>query len=174
MAEVEARMTVQCGVPEMLVNEAGARLLQANLDRLGPVAFTAEEQRFAHEVQRACDVEPRGLDGSVQPFRPQPPDPTLGSTDAAAVSWRVPTLNLRVTTMPAGVPGHAWPVVACSGMSIGHRGMIHAAKVLAATAVDLFEDATARETIRAEFRRKTEGSLYRPLIPEGPPSPPKP
>jgi aminobenzoyl-glutamate utilization protein B len=109
MAEVETRLTVQNGVPEMLVTEAGAKLLQAILVRLGPVAFTDEEQRFARDVQRACGVEPRGLDGSVRPLQPQPPDPTLGSTDAAAVSWRVPTLNLRVTTVPAGVPGRWRP-----------------------------------------------------------------
>jgi aminobenzoyl-glutamate utilization protein B len=174
MAEVESKLTVQCGVPEMLVNEAGAKLLQANLERLGPVMFTAGEQQFAREVQRACGVEPKGLEGSVQPLRPQPPDPTLGSTDAAAVSWRVPTLNLRVTTIPAGVPGHAWPVAACSGTSMGYKGMIHAARALAMTAVDLFENQSTREVIRAEFRRKTTGSDYRPLIPDGLPSLPQP
>jgi aminobenzoyl-glutamate utilization protein B len=174
MAEVETQLTVQSGVPEMLVNEAGARVLQANLNRLGPVMFTAEEQQFARELQRACSVEPKGLDGSVQPLRPQPPDPTLGSTDVAAVSWRVPTLNLRVTTVPVGVPGHAWPVVACSGTSMGHRGMIHAAKVLAATTVDLLEDEPSRAAIRAEFDRKARGSTYRLLIPDGPPRLPEP
>src|SRR4051794_3759401 len=61
MAEVEAKLTVQCGVPEMLVNEAGARLVQANLERLGPIAFTDQEQHFARAVQRACGVEPLGL-----------------------------------------------------------------------------------------------------------------
>jgi aminobenzoyl-glutamate utilization protein B len=170
MAEVETKLTLQNGVPEMLVNEAGATLLQANLERLGPVVFTAEEQEFAREVQRACGVEPTGLDGSVRPLEPQPPDPTRGSTDAAAVSWRVPTLNLRVTTVPAGVPGHAWPVAACSGMTFAHKGMIHAAKVLAATAVDLFESEPARQAVRAEFRKKTAGPSYRPLIPDGPPA----
>jgi aminobenzoyl-glutamate utilization protein B len=174
MAEVQATMTVQNGVPEMLVNEVGAKLVQANLERLGPVMFTPEEQRFAREVQRACGAEPVGLDGSVRPLQPQPPDPTLGSTDAAAVSWRVPTLNLRVTAVPSGVPGHAWPVAACSGTSMGHRGMIYAAKVLAATGVDLFQDESARAAIRDEFRRKTEGSTYRPLIPDGPPKLPEP
>jgi aminobenzoyl-glutamate utilization protein B len=119
-------------------------------------------------------VEPRGLDGSVRPLRPQPEEPTLGSTDAAAVSWRVPTLNLRVTTVPAAVPGHAWPVAACSGTSMGHRGMLHAARALAATAVDLFDDEPARAAIRDEFRRKIDGHPYRPIIPDGPPAPPGP
>jgi aminobenzoyl-glutamate utilization protein B len=174
MAEVEARLMVQSGVPEMLVNVAGARLIQANLDRLGPVAFTDAEQAFARELQRACGVEPKGLDGSVQPLRPQPPDPTLGSTDVAAVSWRVPTLNLRVTTVPAGVPGHSWPVVACGTTPMAHRGMIHAAKVLAATGTDLFADESARAAIREEFRRSSQGSTYRLLIPDGPPRLPEP
>ena len=52
--------------------------------------------------------------------------------------------------------------------------MIHAARVLAATAVDLFEDEAARAAIRAEFRRKAGGPAYQPLIPDGPPAPPGP
>jgi hypothetical protein len=52
--------------------------------------------------------------------------------------------------------------------------MIHAAKVLAATAVDLFEDGAMRQAIQAEFQAKTWGSVYRPLIPEGPPARPGP
>jgi aminobenzoyl-glutamate utilization protein B len=170
IAEVQTRLTVSSGVPEMLVNEAGARVLQKSLEQLGSVAFTAEEQRFARALQAACGVDAKGLDGSVQPLRPQPMDPTLGSTDVAAVSWRVPTLNLRVTTVPVGVPGHAWPVVACSGTSVGHKGMIHAAKVLAVAAVTLFEDEPARAAIRAEFIHKSKQSTYRILIPAGPPS----
>jgi hypothetical protein len=43
--------------------------------------------------------------------------------------------------------------------------------VLAATAVDLFEDGKLRHAIQAEFQAKTRGSDYRPLIPEGPPDP---
>ena len=57
---------------------------------------------------------------------------------------------------------------------MGHRGMIHAAKVLAVTAIDLFEDDRVRDAIRVEFRQKTQGSNYRPRIPEGPPAIPGP
>jgi aminobenzoyl-glutamate utilization protein B len=58
-------------------------------------------------------------------------------------------------------------------MSIGHKGMVHAGKVLAATMVDLFEDAALRSAIRAEFAEQTRGQVYRPYIPEGPPPVPR-
>ncbi|MCL4524308.1 MAG: amidohydrolase, partial [Acidobacteria bacterium] len=75
---------------------------------------------------------------------------------------------------PAGAPWHAWPVVASGGMSIGHKGMMFAAKTLAVTAVDLFEDAATRDAIRAEFAARTKGFVYKPSIPDGPPPIPKP
>jgi aminobenzoyl-glutamate utilization protein B len=70
-------------------------------------------------------------------------------------------------------PWHAWPVVASGGMSIGHKGMMFASKTLAATAVDLFEDAATRDAIRAEFAAKTKGFVYKLSIPDGPPPVPK-
>jgi len=78
-----------------------------------------------------------------------------------------------VTTAPEGAPWHSWPVVACGGMSIGHKGLTLAAKTLAATIVDLFDDAKAREDIMAEFKEKTKGHVYKGYIPDGPPPVPK-
>ncbi len=173
MAESEAKITVQGGDWETLVNMAGAKVVFANMEWLGPVPFTAEEQEFAKEIQRATGVEPKGLDGKVQPWAAPKPDPEGGSTDVGDVSWVVPMLGLSVTTAPLDAPWHAWPTVACSGMSIGHKGLVHAAKVLAATMVDLYEDPRTVEAIRAEFKEKTKGIVYKPFIPDGPPPLPK-
>jgi aminobenzoyl-glutamate utilization protein B len=173
MAGVESKLTVQGGDYELLANLAGAKLIHANLEWLGPIQYTQEEQEFAKAIQRATGVEAKGLNGEVQPLNPPKPDPEGGSTDVGDISWIVPTLHMSVTTAPAGAPWHAWPVVACGGMSIGHKGMIYAAKALAATMVDLFEDETAREAIRAEFKEKTRGEVYKPYIPDGPPPVPK-
>jgi aminobenzoyl-glutamate utilization protein B len=173
MAESEAKITVQGGDWETLVNMAGAKVVFANLEWLGPVPFTAEEQEFAKEIQRATGVEPKGLDGKVQPWAAPKPDPEGGSTDVGDVSWVVPMLGLSVTTAPLDAPWHAWPTVACSGMSIGHKGLVHAAKVLAATMVDLYEDAKTIQAIQAEFKEKTKGIVYKPFVPDGPPPLPK-
>ena len=173
MAGVESKVTVQGGDYEMLANIAGAKLIHANLTWLGPIQYTKEEQEFAKAIQRATGVEEKGLNGAIQPLKDPKPDPDGGSTDVGDVSWIVPTLHLSVTTAPEGAPWHAWPVVACGGMSIGHKGLAQAAKALAATMVDLFEDASTREAIQAEFKQKTKGEVYKPYIPVGPPPIPK-
>jgi aminobenzoyl-glutamate utilization protein B len=169
MAGVESKLTVQGGSYEILVNVSGAKLIHSNLKWLGPIEYTSEEQEFARNIQRATGVEAKGLSGAVQPLKDPKADPDGGSTDVGDVSWIVPTLHLSVTTAPENAPWHAWPVVACGGMSIGHKGMVYAAKAMAATMIDLFEDARTREMIRAEFKEKTRGHAYKPYIPEGPP-----
>jgi aminobenzoyl-glutamate utilization protein B len=172
VAGVESKFTVQTGCYEILVNMAGAKLLQQNLEWLGPIKYTEAEQDFARAIQRATGTEQKGLNGQIKPLEAPKPDPPGGSTDVGDVSWVVPTLHLSVTTAPESA-WHAWPVVACGGMSIGHKGMMHAAKTLAATMVDLFEDAKTREAVRAEFKEKTKGFVYKPYISDGPPPVPK-
>jgi aminobenzoyl-glutamate utilization protein B len=168
-AGVEGEVQVNSGDYEMLVNLTGARLLDENLRRLGPIPFSEAEQEFARQIQRETGVEPIGLRTEAEELDLEPGEPEGGSTDVADVSWRVPTLHVSVTTAPADAPWHAWPVVACGGMSIGHKGMLHAAKTLAATMVDLYQRAELREAIRAEFERSIEGKVYRGYIPDGPP-----
>jgi len=166
VANVTHTITVQGGDYELLVNQAGAKALDANLRWLGELQYTDEEQAFARELQRQAGVEPTGMTPEIVPLEGQ--EPEGGSTDVGDVSWIVPTLHVSVTTAP-DVPWHAWPVVAASGMSIGHKGMLQAAKVLAATMVDLFANDRLRTEVREEFADQTEGFTYEPYIPPGPP-----
>jgi aminobenzoyl-glutamate utilization protein B len=168
MAGVTASVRVQTGSHEMQLSRTGARALHANLVRLGDIPFTAEEHEFARQIQRATGVEPKGLDGVIHPFE-ENQEVEGGSTDVGDVSWQVPTIHFSLTTAPKGAPWHAWPVVATGGMSIGHKGMTHAAKTLAMTAVDLFEDAALLSAMRQEFEEKTKGTTYKGFIPDGPP-----
>jgi aminobenzoyl-glutamate utilization protein B len=174
IAGVESRLSVQAGDYEMLVNHTGARLLDRNLKWLGPIRYTPAEQEFARAIQRTVAIPERGVVGEPQPLKdPAPAEPDGGSTDVGDVSWLVPTLHFSATTGVWDSPWHAWPVVATGGMSIGHKGMLHAAKTLAVTAVDLFQDVKLREAIRAEFAEQTKGFVYKPWIPEGPPPVPR-
>lgn len=168
-ADVESEFKIQSGDWEMLVNMSGARLLHSNLQWLGPVPFTAADQEFAKSIQRACNVEPKGLTSKVEPLDEKPGEPEGGSSDVADVSWNVPVLHLSVACAPLDTPWHAWPVVACAGGSIGRAGMVHAAKTLAATLVDLYETPATLATVREEFKTKTKDVTYKGYIPDGPP-----
>lgn len=171
-AGVESTVTIGGGDWDMLVNMEGQRIAQKNLEWLGPIAFTAEEQEFAKAIQRATGVEEAGLKGAVKPFDANPGPAEGGSTDVADVSWNIPTIHVSVTTAASGAPWHGWPTVATGGMSIGHKGMLYASKALAATMIDLFRDPKALQAVRAEFEEKTRGIEYIPYIPDGPPKPP--
>jgi len=166
IADTTQTIAQQGGSYELLINETGARLLDRNLRWLGPVEFSAADQAFARDLQSSAGVEPIGVDGSIDPIAGQ--EFEGGSSDVGDMSRIVPTLHLSVTTAPE-VPWHAWPAVAASGSPIGHTGMLYAAKALAATMVDLFEDAELRKAIRDEFATKTRGFTYKAYVPEGPP-----
>ena len=172
-ADVDATLTVQGGDWNMLVNMAGQRAAWENLNWVGPIAFTDDEQTFAKRIQAETQVAEKGLAGAVKPFNANPGSPQGGSTDVADVSWNIPTVHLSVTTAPLGAPWHGWSVVACGGMSIGHKGMIHASKALAATMIDFFRDPGLMQSVKEEFAKKTEGVTYKPYIPPGPPPVPQ-
>jgi len=121
----------------------------------------------------ATDAEPVGLERGPEPLDLDPQGAEGGSTDVGDVSWQVPTLHFSVTTAPIGAPWHAWPVVACGGMSIGHKGMLYAAKVMAATMVDLYADPAALAAVRSEFEETTRGVVYVSYLPDGPPELPE-
>ena len=169
MANVEYKITLISGVHEILVNRTGSARLQSNLETLGPITYTDEEQAFAKKIQEATDKEQIGIESIISPMEETLENPRGGSTDVGDVSYVVPVVRLRATTAPKGTPWHSWAVVACGGMSIGHKGMAYAAKALSMTMVDLFEDANLRAEIKKEFKEGLGDYKYKPIIPEGPP-----
>ncbi len=169
IAGVEAKVTVQTGDYEMLVNRTGASALQKNLEILGPINYTPEEIAFAKKIQEVQGGQQTGLDGKIYPLKETQEHPTGGSTDVGDISWIVPEITLIATTAPSNTAWHGWSVVACGGMSIGHKGMTFAAKSLAMTMVDLFENEQLRKDVRAEFEQRRGAHVYKAYIPEGPP-----
>ncbi len=169
MANVDYKISLISGIYEVLVNRSGGELMQKNLEMLGPLSYTEEETAFGKKIQEATGKPQMGMDSAIQPFEETKENPGGGSTDVGDVSWNVPNINLGVTVAPKDTPWHSWAVVACGGMSIGHKGMIQAAKALGMTAVDLFENPKAVEKIKAEYKERKGSEVYEPIIPPGPP-----
>ncbi len=168
IAGVEAKVTVLGGDYEILVNRKGAEVLQKNLELLGPISYSTEEIAFAKKIQETQNAEQSGLDGKIYPLKETQEHPAGGSTDVGDISWLVPEITLVATTAPKNTAWHGWSVVACGGMSIGHKGLVLAAKSLGMTMVDLFENEQVRKDIRAEFEQRKGKEVYKAYIPDGP------
>ncbi len=153
----------------MLSNGEAARIVQANMERLGDVEFSESEIAFAKQLQESMGVPAVGMDGKVKPLVLNETAKSSGSTDVADVSWIVPTVDVSIVTAPVDIPWHSWGVVAASGSSMGHRGMHYAAKVLATTMIDFYTRPELLGPIWEEFEKSTEGFTYEAYIPEGPP-----
>lgn len=169
MAGVESTVTLTSGDYELLVNETGAKALQFNMELVGPIVYTAEETNFANAIMKAYGSEPKGLNGGIKALETTRPDPDGGSTDVGDVSYIVPEITLLAATAPYQSPWHSWVVVACGGMSIGHKGMLFAAKTLSTTMVDLFENEKLRQDIRKEFELRKGTEVWKAMLPDGPP-----
>jgi len=168
MADCEYEITLVSGLHEILVNRTGGAAMQANLEHLGDITYTAEEDAFGKNIQAAIGMLQEGMDGTIKPLLETAVNPFGGSTDVGDVSWVVPEIRLGVTTAPKYTPWHSWAVVACGGMSIGHKGMIYASKALGMTMVDLYEDPALLNEVKAEFKERKGDAVYKAILPEGP------
>ncbi|MGY3792563.1 amidohydrolase [uncultured Aquimarina sp.] len=169
MANVDYKISLISGIYEVLVNREGGKLMQQNLELLGPITYTDEEIAFGKKIQEVTKKEQVGMDSAINPLEETKEHPGGGSTDVGDVSWNVPNINLGVTTAPKDTPWHSWAVVACGGMSIGHKGMLYASKAMAMTMTDLYEDPKALEKVKAEYKERKGDEVYEAIVPEGPP-----
>jgi aminobenzoyl-glutamate utilization protein B len=169
MANVDYKISLISGIYEVLVNRSGGEIMQKNLELLGPISYTEAEESFAKKIQEATGKPQVGMDSAIKPLEATKEHPGGGSTDVGDVSWNVANINLGVTVAPKDTPWHSWAVVACGGMSIGHKGMLYAARALGMTMADLFENPDLVEKVKKEYRERKGNTVYEPIVPEGPP-----
>ena len=182
MTETTMAEQYLCGCYNVLPNLFLADLAFAAMNEVGPLEFTEEEHTYARRIVAAYPESTRapllatiglpqtllsesllgGLYAAQNEGKAMP-----GSTDVGDVSWIAPTVSVEAATWALGVPAHSWGITATGAMSIGHKGMLHAAKTMALTAYELFEDPSKLERARAEFTEATGGKAYQTPLPEG-------
>ena len=169
LADVDFKVSLISGIYEVLVNRAGGEVMQKNLEVLGPITYSQEEITFAKKIQEETSKPQLGMDREIRPLKETREHPGGGSTDVGDVSWNVANINLGVATAPLGTPWHSWAVVACGGMSIGHKGMLHASKAMAMTMSDLFQDSKLVNKVKKEYQERKGDEVYEAMVPKGPP-----
>ena len=150
--ETEMSFEVMHGNYPVMPNHTLARLVHDNLEDLGGIKYSAAEQQFAQTIQKSFfdGHLPLGSERYIQPYMSRQ---GMGSTDVGDVSWLVPTVGFTTATWVPGTSAHSWQAVAAGGMSIGHKGMHLATKLLAKTAVDLIQNQQLIAEATAELKQ---------------------
>ena len=180
MTETTVASRVISGDADLIGNTPLEQAMFRELERLGPPPFDDADRAFAAEIQatlRPDDIALAFARFGLPPregvalcdlvFPPNSGDGTLvGSTDVGTVSWVAPTVQMRGATYAIGTPGHSWQLVAQGKTPAAHRGMEHAAKVMAATAVEALLDPDLLVRAKADHAARRRGRPFVNPIPD--------
>lgn len=153
------------GTHDLLLNKTLGEVMQKDLEKVGGVNYTAEEVVFAKKIQASFTFSAPDLSvaSTVKPLNLSP-DAGGGSTDVGDVSYVVPTVGMSAATWVPGVPAHSWQAVACGGTDIGIKGMMVAAKTMALTAIDLYNNQQLIDKATEEFKSQRDNYQYKALL----------
>jgi aminobenzoyl-glutamate utilization protein B len=147
----------------VIANETLAKLMDKNLRLVGGVTYTAQERAFAEAIGKTLGDNRNDL-SMTEEIQPYEAVDVMGSSDVGDVSMIAPTAGVDIAAWVPGTGFHTWQATAASGMSIGTKGMIVAAKVMAFTAVDVFMNPSIAEQARDELVDKRGAEFeYRPI-----------
>ena len=170
---------VYSGVSNLVGNLPLEETMQREFDKLGPVPFDDDDNGLANEIRKTLTKD--DIAASFQRVGLETPEDLAlcnfvapldrvnsggeGSTDVGDVSWVVPTVQARVATCAVGTPFHTWQTVAQGKAPAAHKGMVHAAKVMAATASSLIQSPETLKAARAVHEERQIKTPYQCPIP---------
>ena len=182
MARTTHEVEFLTGCYNKLSNRGLSELVVRNMREIGAPVHTDEEIEFAKQMNESISPQSKkeGLRKSERPGWEKMLDDLFdervlddwregkvgaGSTDVSDVSWVTPTMEFGTACCMLGTPGHSWQFAAQSGMSIGHKGLIFASKVIAARGLELMTDPELLSRVREEWVERLAGRSYKPPIP---------
>ena len=160
----ETRLEIdhQGGTVEMLPNTVLSEIGTRNLIEQNDQKVLPDEMEFFARLQQTLPA-PMPLE-SLGSVKQQNDSKGRGSTDVSDVSWVTPTTGFAVACWLPGTPGHSWQAVACGAQPLARRGMNLAARTLATTAFELFENPKHLRAANQELERRLGSRKYEPLI----------
>ncbi len=179
MTETTVTAKVMSGSSNLLANPPLERAMFDQLQRLGPPRFDEADRAFARQIRATLSEEdiatawrrvgvperPAALCDEIVPLEARGAA-MMGSTDVGDVSWKVPTVQARGATYAIGTPGHSWQLTAQGKTQAAHKGMVHVAKVMAATAIEALIDETLRARAKAAHAARLARDPYVSPIPD--------
>lgn len=160
--ETELKVVNEGGILELLPNNTLAEVTLNKLRELNDLSLTDDETEFALKIQSTLDA-PDPLD-TLQQVRNRSGEVGKGSTDVGDVSWVVPTTGFSAACWVPGTPGHSWQAVACGPTTIAKKGMLLAARVVTATAIELMTKPEIIQAAQEEHKRRLGSHGYDSLM----------
>ena len=154
------------GVYNLLPNQILSTNLFENLKTVGGVTYDKTEEDFALKIFPSLNRKDVNISDAalVKPYADQS-DEAFGSTDVGDISWLVPTAGISSATWVPGTAAHSWQAVAAGGMSIGHKGMMVAAKTMALTIMDCLVNPEMLKNAKLELlKRRGDSFKYEALL----------
>ncbi|MBC7637795.1 MAG: amidohydrolase [Acetobacteraceae bacterium] len=188
----ETTVTVQpvAGMSDLIGNRPLEEAMHANFMRLGVPEWDADDRKFAEDIRATLNPEDiaahyKHVGQKLRTDEPLPEviipldqkgEVMMGSTDVGDVSWVVPLVQADGATIAIGSPFHSWQFTAQGKSAHAKKGMVHVAKVMAATALDALQNPDLIAAAKAELVARTGGQAYVCPIPDEvmPPCPPRP
>ncbi|MGN1183219.1 MAG: peptidase dimerization domain-containing protein, partial [Faecalibacillus sp.] len=175
MSETEVTIHHGFGGYELLENKHLASLNYQNLLEAPAPKYTDEELTFAKQLQQTLPASSLHVYDEYQanqiifqgvaPRHAWKDHPVYASSDSGDVSYIMPTGLFNTACYPVGCAPHTWQVCSSVGMSIGEKGALYAAQVLAGSAFDLLTNEKIRNDIIDEFTRYNDGT-YQTMLPD--------
>ncbi len=148
-------------------NKKLAELLFENIKIVGMPQWTEEEHAFAKALQKELGRQESGMPTEYQPLEdPSPVFTGGGSSDVGEVTRVVPTTTVVFPGQVPGNIGHHWSCVAANYGSTAWKGLTAGAKVMAATAIDLFQKPEELKIMWEEFNTFEKEHPYKSFLPE--------
>lgn len=183
--EVQFRFDKACS--NFIPNHVLGNVMQQNLERFSLPQYDSNEKSYAfdmmekmtdadinssisgikkqYQVNVPKDIREALFFDQVLPYK-ETNEILSGSTDVGDVSWVTPTAQFWGPCFVFGTPAHSWQLVSQGATSIAHKGMLHAGKVLAGSAIDLFLNPSLIDQAKAELNDKIEDTPYVCPIPK--------
>jgi aminobenzoyl-glutamate utilization protein B len=190
MTETEVEIEFIKACANVIPNKVLGRVLYDNFTSQELPRYTEEERAYAAALARtsirppgaeaAMFLPPEGKDAAeyakrlaernlcdlLLPFHDETAEPVFpGSSDVGDVSWNVPTAQIVTACYALGTAEHSWQLVSQARSSLGHKGLILAAKVIAGACVEVLGHPELAEKAKEEWERRLEGQPYRSAIP---------
>ena len=150
---VEIQLLKTC--QEMKINRPLTEIYYEAMTRIPTPEYTADELMQAARISEEAGFDNKGVYFTgLEPLEPEPVLLPLG-TDASEVSHTIPLITISAATMCKGTPLHHWATREQAGCSIGHKGMLYAARCMAEGTKLLIETDGALDRVW-KYHRETE------------------